>query len=233
MKNIIKYFIFIFILISLNEAKANSLMNSLKEAYEKTQDKNSTFEEFYANLLDLLQRPENKQRVLDSGVLGSLKQNITTFLEKALDGTALQNVLPKLNNPDAVIRFMQRLGQDFGKGNYSPKLMSRFEGIEFNGKKLIDYKTGETLGIDKVAQRELNQRSKDISNENKKAFEELGSPSWYLDYQVYSFPVKMCIKLRIKLLVYGEDVNYTYGGKCDEETSSAMLQPLNDVSKLI
>ena len=152
--------------------KIDNLSEAIKEAYEKTQDKNSTFEEFNANLLDLLQRPENKQRVLDSGVLGSLKQNITTFLEKALEGTALQKVLPKLNNPDAVIRFMQRLGQDFGKGNYSPKLMNRFEGIEFNGKKLIDYETGQTLGIDKVAQKELSQKSKDISNENKKAFEQ-------------------------------------------------------------
>ena len=65
----------------------------------------------------------------------------------------------------------------------------------------------------------------------RKAFEKIGSPSWYLDYQMYSFPVRMCIKLGVKLLIYGEDVNYMYGGKYDQETSSAMLQPLNDVSK--
>ena len=65
----------------------------------------------------------------------------------------------------------------------------------------------------------------------KKSFEQLGSPTWYQDYLIYSFPVKMCMKLGIKLLVYGEDINYTYGGEYDEETPSAMLQPLNDVSK--
>jgi hypothetical protein len=65
----------------------------------------------------------------------------------------------------------------------------------------------------------------------KKSFEELGSPSWYLDYLMYAYPYKMAIKMGIKLLVYGEDVNYTYGGKHDQETASAMLQPLNDVAK--
>ena len=50
-----------------------------------------------------------------------------------------------------------------------------------------------------------------------KAFERVGSPSWYLDYLIYAYPYRMAIKMGIKLLVYGEDVNYTYGGKDDEE----------------
>ena len=41
------------------------------------------------------------------------------------------------------------------------------------------------------------------------------------------------MELGLKLLVYGEDVNYVYGGQYDTETPSAMLQPLNDVSKPI
>jgi N-acetyl sugar amidotransferase len=65
----------------------------------------------------------------------------------------------------------------------------------------------------------------------KKAFEKLGSPTWYQDYLIYSFPVRMCMKLGIKLLVYGEDVNYTYGGEFSNETPSAMLQPQNNVTK--
>lgn len=67
----------------------------------------------------------------------------------------------------------------------------------------------------------------------KKAFEEIGSPSWYVDYLMYAYPVRMAMQLGIKLLVYGENINYTYGGKYDEETPSAMLQPLNDVAKPI
>jgi hypothetical protein len=65
----------------------------------------------------------------------------------------------------------------------------------------------------------------------KKSLEEIGSSSWYVDSLVYAFPVKMSMKLGIKLLVYGEDVNYVYGGKFSDETPSAKLQPKNDVIK--
>ena len=67
----------------------------------------------------------------------------------------------------------------------------------------------------------------------KKAFEEIGSPGWYLDSGLYSFPIKMAIKLGIKLIFYGEDVNYTYGGEFSKETSSAIKQSKNDVVKPI
>lgn len=65
----------------------------------------------------------------------------------------------------------------------------------------------------------------------KKAFEEIGQPSWYLDSLIYAFPYRMAMQLGVKLLVYGEDVNYTYGGKYNKETPSAILQSTNDVVK--
>jgi N-acetyl sugar amidotransferase len=65
----------------------------------------------------------------------------------------------------------------------------------------------------------------------KKAFEELGSPTWYVDALIYAYPYRMAMNLGVKLLVYGENVNYTYGGRYDEETPSAMMQPMNDVVK--
>jgi N-acetyl sugar amidotransferase len=65
----------------------------------------------------------------------------------------------------------------------------------------------------------------------KAALIELGSPTWYADALIYAFPYRMAIQLGLKLLIYGENVNYTYGGEYDEETPSAMLQPLNDVVK--
>ena len=67
----------------------------------------------------------------------------------------------------------------------------------------------------------------------KKALEKIGSPSWYLDALIYAFPVSMTMKMGIKLLVYGEDVNYTYGGKLDSETPSAAHQVENDVVKSV
>ena len=68
---------------------------------------------------------------------------------------------------------------------------------------------------------------------SKKAFVELGSPTWYVDALIYAFPYRMAMQLGIKLLIYGENVNYAYGGKYDSETPSAMMQPLNDVVKPI
>ena len=64
-----------------------------------------------------------------------------------------------------------------------------------------------------------------------KAFKEIGSPTWYIDALLYSYPYKMAMQLDLKLLVYGEDVNYTYGGEHDAETPSAKLQLVNDVVK--
>ncbi len=68
---------------------------------------------------------------------------------------------------------------------------------------------------------------------SKKSFIEIGSPTWYADALIYAYPYRMAMKLGLRLLFYGENVNYTYGGKHMEETPSAKLQPLNDVVKPI
>ena len=65
----------------------------------------------------------------------------------------------------------------------------------------------------------------------RKSFEDIGSPGWYLDASIYAFPVKIAQKLGVKLLIYGEDINYMYGGEHDSETSHATLQSKNDVVK--
>ena len=65
----------------------------------------------------------------------------------------------------------------------------------------------------------------------KKAFIEIGSPTWYIDALIYAFPYRMATQLGLKLLIYGENVNYTYGGQYNVETPSAKFQPLNDVVK--
>lgn len=86
----------------------------------------------------------------------------------------------------------------------------------------------DTFGCDVISINPNRQLARKLA---KSSFMEIGSPTWLIDNLLYSYPVKMAIKLGIKLLIYGENVNYTYGGKYDEETSSAMLQPFNDVVK--
>ncbi len=64
----------------------------------------------------------------------------------------------------------------------------------------------------------------------KKAFEEIGQPTWYIDQLIYAQPLKMTMNLGLKLIFYGEDVNFTYGGKFNQETPSALSQPENGVN---
>ena len=97
------------------------------------------------------------------------------------------------------------------------------------GRKNLD-NLSETFGCDIIVH---NPNRKIAKKMFKKAFTKIGSPSWYLDALIYAFPVKMAMNLGIKFLIYGEDVNYTYGGKHDTETSSALLQSKNDVVKPI
>lgn len=65
----------------------------------------------------------------------------------------------------------------------------------------------------------------------KKALIDLGSPMWFFDSAIYAFPYRMAMKMGIKLLFYGENVSYTYGGAQKEETPSALDQADNDVVK--
>ena len=93
------------------------------------------------------------------------------------------------------------------------------------GRKNLD-NLSDTFGCD-IIQLQPNIKANRILT--KKAFKELGQSSWYIDSIIYAFPYKMAMKLGVKLLVYGEDVNYNYGGKQNEEKASAMLQPYNKV----
>jgi N-acetyl sugar amidotransferase len=67
----------------------------------------------------------------------------------------------------------------------------------------------------------------------KKSFSEIGSPTWFADALIYAYPYRMTMQLGLHLLVYGENVNYSYGGKYNQETPSAKMQPMNDVVKPI
>ena len=39
------------------------------------------------------------------------------------------------------------------------------------------------------------------------AFEEIGSPTWYIDSLIYAYPYRMTMQLGLHLLIYGEDIN--------------------------
>ncbi len=67
----------------------------------------------------------------------------------------------------------------------------------------------------------------------RKALEKYGTPTYYWDRAVYTYPIKMAINFNLPLIFYGENVNYEYGGFQVEETPSAKNQYENDVAKTI
>ncbi len=64
-------------------------------------------------------------------------------------------------------------------------------------------------------------------------FFKMGSPTWYWDKAVYVYPIRMGINFKIPLIVYGENVDYEYGGSMTKETYSAKNQINNDVAKQV
>ncbi|WP_029544418.1 N-acetyl sugar amidotransferase [Selenomonas sp. AB3002] len=61
-------------------------------------------------------------------------------------------------------------------------------------------------------------------------FEKYGSPTWYIDRLIYTFPLYMSIKFHTPMLCYGENVSFEYGGVDAEETYSARKQIENGVA---
>lgn len=55
----------------------------------------------------------------------------------------------------------------------------------------------------------------------RKTFEKYGKPTWLIDRLIYTFPLWMALKFNTRLLIYGENVGYEYGGFDEEETYSA------------
>ncbi len=61
-------------------------------------------------------------------------------------------------------------------------------------------------------------------------FEKYGMPTYYIDVLIYSYPFKIAMKFDIPFIIYGENINYEYGGLQIKETYSAIDQFYNDVA---
>lgn len=85
----------------------------------------------------------------------------------------------------------------------------------------------ETFGCNMIAFKPDRKAAKVIS---RYMFEKYGRPLWYVDRLLYTVPLYYAAALNIKLLVYGENVSYEYGGVDDKETYSAREQVFNGVA---
>jgi N-acetyl sugar amidotransferase len=64
----------------------------------------------------------------------------------------------------------------------------------------------------------------------RKTFEKYGKPTYIIDRYIYTYPLHMAVKFNAPLLVYGENINYEYGGAQRQETYSAKEQIANGVA---
>ena len=61
-------------------------------------------------------------------------------------------------------------------------------------------------------------------------FEKYAKLTYIVDRYMYTYPLHMAVKFNTPLLIYGENVNYEYGGEQKEETPSAKEQIYNGVA---
>jgi len=87
---------------------------------------------------------------------------------------------------------------------------------------------GDVFGCDILS---LSLNRKVARHMVRKAFEELGSPTWCYDRAIYTWPMQVAMKYNIKLIIYGENTSYEYGGPLHKETFSAIDQINNDAVK--
>jgi len=85
----------------------------------------------------------------------------------------------------------------------------------------------EEFGCDVVSMKPNIKAQKVIM---RKTFEKYGKPTYFIDRYIYTYPLHMAIKFNTPLLVYGENVNYEYGGDQKQETYSAKDQISNGVA---
>ena len=85
----------------------------------------------------------------------------------------------------------------------------------------------EEFGCDVISMKPNIRVQKIIS---RKTFEQYGKPTYFIDRYIYTYPLNMAVKFNAPLLVYGENVNYEYGGAQCKETYSAKEQINNGVA---
>ena len=85
----------------------------------------------------------------------------------------------------------------------------------------------EEFGCDIIS---LKPNIKDQKMVMKYTFEKYGSPTWYIDRMIYTYPLHMAKQWGIPLLVYGENISFEYGGIDDVESPSAARQIDNGVA---
>jgi len=85
----------------------------------------------------------------------------------------------------------------------------------------------EAFGCDVISMKPNIKAQKIIM---RYTFENYAKPTYFIDRYIYTYPVHMAVKFNTSLLIYGENINYEYGGSQKKETYSAKEQLDNGVA---
>jgi N-acetyl sugar amidotransferase len=87
---------------------------------------------------------------------------------------------------------------------------------------------GRAFGCDKIT---LALDPDLVSSSSVETFNAIGSTNWAIDKAIYAWPLQVAVEKNIKLVVYGENVPWEYGGVHAVDTYDANGQIFNDVVK--
>ncbi len=85
----------------------------------------------------------------------------------------------------------------------------------------------EVFGCDLISMKPNINAQKAIM---RYTFENYAKPTYYTDRYIYTYPLHMAVKFNTPFLIYGENVNYEYGGVQRQENYSAKEQINNGVA---
>jgi len=146
-------------------SKTKDLKSVVDEVYI-SKSENERAEEFNANLVDVLSRPENYNQIISKNIFYQIQQDIYSYFEKTLPDS-MRGLLPKLNTPESVIKFLARYGRSINKGGGAVKMNKRFEDIVIDNKELLNYKTGEKVVAEASSSKDLTVEKKIKELEDK------------------------------------------------------------------
>ena len=150
---------------------------TFEQAIDAAYGKTVRAEEYVMNIVEFLNNPKYRDMLIDSGLLGSLKDNVISMGNKI--GL---NYNPKQNFTTAqqLLKFLDDLGTvaEGGSSRDIKRKFDAFKNIVIDGKKLIDLNTGNEIVSDAKAENVLKSvkieesTKKDVFSKAEKMYEE-------------------------------------------------------------
>ena len=106
--------------------------NIIKEKYGD-QAKESKPIEYFANLVDILQKPEFRDMLLRTNTYGLIGQDLLRFFENRLVGTRLEGFLPEVRDANDILSLLKRLGDQTLRGDATAQI-KRLANVKIDGR---------------------------------------------------------------------------------------------------